>query len=104
MKSTGKTTKKASSPFLLYKGKPLVRCGNIIYYGSLSDKYVVKMEVKSSDPSDDLQISSRVTVEMMATDTSVSNSKKILKVSEKNGLYNAIDIAEVWLKRAENQD
>ena len=93
MKSTKKTDKNAS-PFVLYKGKPLVRCGNTIYY-------VIKMEVKDSFPKDDLNISSKVQVEMMDTNPN-SDTKKIVKVSEKNGLYNAIDIAEVWLKRAEN--
>ena len=100
MKSTKKTDKNAS-PFVLYKGKLLVRCGNTIYYGNLSDKYVIKMEVKDSFPKDDLNISSKVQVEMMDTNPN-SDTKKIVKVSEKNGLYNAIDIAEVWLKRAEN--
>ena len=100
MKSTKKTDKNAS-PFVLYKGKPLVRCGNTIYYGNLSDKYVIKMEVKDSFPKEDLNISSRVQVEMMDTNPN-SDTKKIVKVSEKNGLYDAIDIAEVWLKRAEN--
>ena len=30
--------------YLLYKGKPLVRCGNVLYYGNMTDKYVIKME------------------------------------------------------------
>ena len=29
----------------MYKGKPLVRCGDTIYYGSMKDKYVVKLEI-----------------------------------------------------------
>ena len=33
--------------FPMYKGKPLVRCGDTIYYGSMKDKYVVKLEIKS---------------------------------------------------------
>ena len=35
----------AYTPKLTYKGRPLVRCGNEIYYGSLSDPYVVFMQV-----------------------------------------------------------
>ena len=27
--------------FLEYKGRPLVRCGNTIYYGSMADPFVV---------------------------------------------------------------
>ncbi len=33
--------------FPMYKGKPLVRCGDVIYYGSMKDKYVIKMEIKT---------------------------------------------------------
>lgn len=103
MKGTKKTSKeKIGSPFILYKGKPLVRCGNVIYYGSLNDRYVVKMEIKNQNPKDDLQIASRVTVEMMETNTKIADTKKIVKTSEKNGLYAAIDIADAWLSRAEN--
>ena len=101
MKKTNKNAK--NSPFISYKGKPLVRCGNVIYYGSLADKYVVKMEIKSSNTNDDLQISSKVALEMMETSTSISgNTKKIVKTSEKTGLYNAIDVADAWLSRTEN--
>ena len=103
MKGTKKTGKeKISSPFILYKGKPLVRCGNTIYYGDLHDRYVVKMEVKNEAPKDDLQIASRVVVEMMETDPKIADTKKIVKTSEKNGLYSAMDIAEAWRGRAEN--
>ena len=35
----------AYTPKLTYKGRPLVRCGNEIYYGSLADPYVVFMQV-----------------------------------------------------------
>ena len=31
----------AFTPSLTYKGRPLVRCGNDIYYGSMHDPYVV---------------------------------------------------------------
>lgn len=34
--------------FPMYKGKPLVRCGNVLYYGSMKDKYVCRLEIKST--------------------------------------------------------
>ena len=30
------------SPFLMYKGRPLVRSGNTLYYGSMAEKYVIR--------------------------------------------------------------
>ena len=35
----------AFTPSLTYKGRPLVRCGNDIYYGSMHDPYVVYLQV-----------------------------------------------------------
>ena len=86
--------------FPTYKGKPLVRCGDVIYYGSMKDKYVVKLEIKSKKKVGDLEIADRVSVQLMLTDQTVRNRKQIVKTSEKEGLYLAMDIADVWLTRA----
>lgn len=37
---------KNGSEFLTYKGRPLVRCGDTIYYGSMTEKFVIKLEIK----------------------------------------------------------
>ena len=37
----------AYTPKLTYKGRPLVRCGNDIYYGSMKDPFVVYLQVLS---------------------------------------------------------
>ncbi len=72
---------------LEYKGKPLVRCGKTIYYGSMSDPYVICLNILSD--------------ELIDTDPSVTSPKeKIIKKSEKQGLFNALDLGAVWLERA----
>ena len=91
---------KQESPFPTYKGKPLVRCGDVIYYGSMKDKYVVKLEIKSKKKVQDLEVADRVTIQLMYTDANIRSRKQILKSSEKNGLYLAMDIADAWLTRA----
>lgn len=91
--------KNALYPFEMYKGKPLVRCENVIYYGKASERYVVKMEIKDSVLLSDLKMASRISVEMIDTDSEIKGTKKIVKMSEKNGLYPALDIANVWLSR-----
>ncbi len=91
---------KKETPFPTYKGKPLVRCGDVIYYGSMKDKYVVKLEIKSKKKVQDLEVADRVTIQLMYTDASVRSRKQIVKSSEKNGLYLAMDIADAWLTRA----
>ena len=86
--------------FPTYKGRPLVRCGNIIYYGSMKDQYIIKMEIKSTKMIGENEVADKVTIQLMYTDTTISTRKQIIKSSEKNGLYLAIDIADAWLERA----
>lgn len=86
--------------FPTYKGKPLVRCGDVLYYGSMADRYVVRLEVKSKKKMKDLEIADRVTVQLMLTDESNRSRKQIVKASEKKSLYMALDLADVWLHRA----
>ncbi len=99
--ATKKTTEpKIKSEFPTYKGRPLVRCGDTIYYGSMKDKYVIKMEIKSKKEVGGEQIADKVTVQLMYTDSTIRTPRKqIVKSSEKNGLYLALDLAEAWLER-----
>lgn len=88
------------SGFPTYKGKPLVRSGDTIYYGSMKDKYVIKMDIKSKKTVGGLEVADKVTVQLMYTDPEIRSRKQIVKTSEKDGLYLALDIAEAWLSRA----
>lgn len=95
-----KNTKKSKCEFLTYKGKPLVRCGDTIYYGSMSNKFVIKIDIKSKKEQSGMEVAEKVTIQLLDTDPDISARKKVLKTSEKSGLYSALDIAEVWLERA----
>ncbi len=86
--------------FPTYKGKPLVRCGDILYYGSMTDPYVVRLQILSKKKQSGLDVADRIFIQLMRTDTTVQDRKQIVKSSEKNGLYTAIDLADVWLRRA----
>lgn len=91
---------KDAPQFPTYKGKPLVRCGDVIYYGSMKDKYVVKLEIKSKKRVLDMDVADKVGIQLMLTDPEIRARKQIVKSSEKNGLYLAMDIADAWLERA----
>lgn len=86
--------------FLTYKGKPLVRNGNTIYYGDPSENYVIMMQITATKPVGDVEVASKVSVQLLNTDPDVSPRERIVKTSEKKGLYAAMDIAEIWLSRA----
>lgn len=92
--------KKTDTLFPMYKDKPLVRSGNTIYYGSMKDPYVIKMEIKSQKTVGNQEVADKILIQLLSTDTSLSIRKQIVKTSEKNGLYLAMDIAEAWLERS----
>jgi hypothetical protein len=87
-------------PFLMYKGKPLVRCGDTLYYGNMSDKYVVMLRILSKKKMKNMELANRVSVQLMYTDADVRVRDRVVKTSEKEGLYNAMDIGSIWLERA----
>lgn len=91
---------KAKNDFLTYKGKPLVRNGDTIYYGNMADDYVIMMRITSKKEFEGLDLAAKVTVQLLKTDPDASAKERIVKTSEKKGLFAAMDIAEVWLDRA----
>ena len=90
----------AKNEFMTYKNKPLVRCGDVLFYGSMSDPYVVRIKVKSYKKVGDLDVADKVSIQLISTDPQLSPRKQIIKSSEKTGLCSAMDFADVWLKRA----
>ncbi|MBQ4249336.1 MAG: hypothetical protein II705_04735 [Clostridia bacterium] len=92
--------KKEKDDFLYYKGKPFVRCENTIYYGNMTDPYVIVMQILDSKKVGDLNVASKVSVQLVLTDENVKPKDKIVKRIEKPGIYSAMDIADVWLERA----
>ncbi len=79
-----------------------MRKENIIYYGSMSDKYIIMMQILDSKQVKDLQVATRVAVQLQQTSPNVSRREKIVKKTEKDGLWAAMDIASIWLGRALN--
>lgn len=90
---------KKSNAILEYKGKPLVRSGNTIYYGDINDAYVVCINIKNSSKLKDIKLAEDVTIQLLSTDDSLSPKDKIIKKSEKKGLFNALDLGSAWLER-----
>ena len=85
---------------LTYKGHPLMRKDNLIYYGSMADEYIVMLQILESKKVGDMDVASRVTVQLQLTDPAVKSRDRIVKKSEKDGIYTALDVGCVWLERA----
>ena len=85
---------------LVYKGHPLRRKDNLIYYGSMADKYIIMMQIMDTKKVDDLDVASRVSVQLQLTDPELKSRGRVVKKTEKDSLYNAMDVASVWLERS----
>lgn len=85
---------------LTYKGRPLMRKDNLIYYGSMADSHIVMLQVLETRKVADTDIATRVAVQLQLTDPNARGRDRILKKSEKDGLYTALDLGCVWLERA----
>ena len=88
------------TPFFTYKGKPLVRKGDTIYYGSMGDDFVVMLSIQSHTSEGELDLADDITIQLMHTDTTINPMDIVVKKAEKKGLYQALDIASIWLERA----
>lgn len=91
---------KKEEKFLTYKGRPLVRSGRTLYYGNMADPYVIMMQINSTKKSGDMDMSGRVVIQLLNTDPDVRPRDRIVKKSEKQGLYRAMEIASIWLDKS----
>ena len=98
-KAEKKTASKKEAEFPEYKGKPLVRSGKTLYYGDINDPYVVCLMVKSEKEVDGEMIADDVQVQLLATDETLSPKDRVIKKSEKKGLWVALDLGIAWLER-----
>lgn len=87
---------------LMYKGHPLMRKDNLIYYGSMADEYIVMLQVLESTKMNDLDLATKVSVQLQLTDPNAKARDRVVKKSEKDGFYTALDVGCVWLERALN--
>ena len=85
---------------LMYKGRPLMRKDNIIYYGSMADSHIVMLQILETKQVNGIDVASRVSVQLQLTDPAARSRDRIVKKSEKDGLYTALDFGSVWLERA----
>ena len=91
--------KKETIP-LTYKGHPLRRKDNLIYYGDMADSHIILLQILETKPVDDLEVATKVSIQLQLTAPDLKSRDRVVKRSEKNSLYSAIDVASVWLERA----
>ena len=85
---------------LMYKGHPLMRKDNVIYYGSMADSHIVMLQILETKAIENTEIATRVSVQLQLTDPTAKSRDRVVKKTEKIGLYTALDVGSVWLERA----
>ena len=90
----------AENRFLTYKDKPIVKCGKEIYYGDMSEPYVVRFNILSTKKEGDDTIPEKVSVELLKSDTQLPDKDRIVKETSKDSFFDALDFGFVWLERA----
>jgi len=85
---------------LEYKGRPLQRVGNIIYYGNMTDKYIIMLQILETRKVNDMDVASKVSVQLQLSDPTLKSRDRIVKKSDKDGFWAAMDVATIWLDRA----
>ena len=83
-----------------YKNHPLRRVDKLIYYGSMADKYSVMFQILDTKKEKDMDVATRVSVQLQLTDPDLRSRDRVVKKSEKDSLYAAMDVGTIWLERA----
>ena len=94
----------ADNKVLTYKGRPLSRKDKVLYYGSMADKYIIMLQILDSKNFNDIELATRVSMQLQLTDPTIKSKDRVVKKTETEGLYEAMDIASIWLERALGSD
>lgn len=90
----------AEAAGIVYCGHPLRRAGNLVYYGSMADKYIVMMQVNESEEFKDISLAKRVSIQLQLTDPNIKSRDVVVRSTEKSSMAEAIEFATIWLERA----
>ena len=85
---------------LVYRGHPLRRVDNLIYYGSMAEKYIIMMQVLDAEALDDIKLSKKVSIQLQLTDPNLRSRDRVVRSTEKGSLAEAMEFASIWLERA----
>lgn len=88
----------AFTPKLTYKGRPLVRCGNDIYYGSMTEPYIVYLQMLNTKKENGVDVADKVHIILLSTDDSKPLPERIVRQANKVGLFNALSFGDIMLR------
>ena len=84
---------------LTYKDKPIYRKGNVIYYGDLSERLILVMEIVDSEEKNGIKITKKVKFHIQDNTGELGKGVNY-RSGERDNLYKAFDIGAWWLRDA----
>ncbi len=84
---------------LTYKGKPIYRKGNRIYYGNLEDDLILVIDIVESKKSKDITVTKKA-VFYIQDNTGELGEGAVYRKGERDSLYKAFDMGSWWLQDA----
>lgn len=84
----------SESSLFYYRGFPLIRSGNLIYYGSAGDAFAAKLTIKDTKRIAGEDVPNKIMVQLLPRNPAdVAKARK----GDYIGFYEALDTAHVWL-------
>ncbi len=90
------TRAQVEGKYLEYLEKPLVREGNTICYGDMSEKCILVLEIMSQKEVGGKKLPKDILIQVIDS----KDPTKIIKQGKKEGLYDAFSMGLVWLDLA----
>ena len=66
----------------------------------MAEKYIIMLQILDTKKVDDLDVATKVAVQLQLTDPDLKSRDRVVKKTEKDSVYTAMDVATVWLDRA----
>lgn len=89
---------KKAKEYLVYEGKPLLRDGNVLYYGDFSENFITRFTITETKKVKDLEVASKVMIELLEKHGDDISTARLTKKAERDSLYAALDIGVYWLE------
>lgn len=82
-----------------YKGKPVYRQGNTIYYGDLAEDLILVLEITETEKVGDYDVAKKVKFHIQDNTGEIGKGVNY-RSGERDNLYEAFDIGSWWLQDA----
>lgn len=82
--------------YLMYKDRPLVREGDTICWGDMTEKYILILDIMNYTDENGVKVPNDVYISVVES----ADTTKTVFTGNKKGLYEAFGYGELWLNQA----